>query len=98
MYHRTSLGSPYQEPSGAPQPPGSPAALGTDFGAGLVVQKFGGSSVATAEAITRVARRIMDTYESGYRVVVVVSAMGDTTDDLLDLAGQVAPAPAAREL
>jgi aspartate kinase len=98
MYHRTTPGNPFQEQARAPQPPGAPAALETDFGAGLVVQKFGGSSVATAEAITRVARRIMDTYESGYRVVVVVSAMGDTTDDLLDLAGQVAPAPAAREL
>ncbi|MFD1211182.1 aspartate kinase [Arthrobacter sp. GCM10027362] len=98
MYHRTAPASSHQEASRALQPPGSPAALETDFGAGLVVQKFGGSSVATAEAITRVARRIMDTYESGHRVVVVVSAMGDTTDDLLDLAAQVAPVPAAREL
>lgn len=92
MYHRASPGSAYQEASKALQRPGLPAALEADFGAGLVVQKFGGSSVATAQAITRVVRRIMDTYESGYRVVVVVSAMGDTTDDLLDLAGQVAPA------
>jgi hypothetical protein len=97
MYHRTSPANPFQEQAIVPQPPGVPAMLETDFGAGLVVQKFGGSSVATAEAITGVACRIMDTYESGRRVVVV-PAMGDTTDGLLDLAAQVAPAPAAHEL
>lgn len=64
----------------------------------LVVQKFGGSSVADAESIKRVARRIVDTKKAGNDVVVVVSAMGDTTDDLLDLASQVAPIPPAREL
>ncbi len=64
----------------------------------LVVQKFGGSSVADAESIKRVARRIVDTKKAGNDVVVVVSAMGDTTDDLLDLANQVAPIPPAREL
>ena len=65
---------------------------------GLIVQKYGGSSVADAESVKRVARRIVDTHASGHDVVVVVSAMGDTTDDLLDLAEQVSPHPAAREL
>jgi aspartate kinase len=65
---------------------------------GLVVQKYGGSSVADAEGIKRVARRIVDTKKAGNDVVVIVSAMGDTTDDLLDLAGQVTPTPPPREL
>jgi len=65
---------------------------------GLVVQKYGGSSVADAESIKRVARRIIDTKTGGNQVVVVVSAMGDTTDDLRDLAQQVSPLPPAREL
>jgi aspartate kinase len=65
---------------------------------GLVVQKYGGSSVADAESIKRVARRIVDTAKGGNQVVVVVSAMGDTTDDLRDLAQQVSPLPPAREL
>ncbi len=65
---------------------------------GLVVQKYGGSSVADAESIKRVARRIIDTKTAGNQVVVVVSAMGDTTDDLRDLAQQVSPLPPAREL
>ena len=64
---------------------------------GLVVQKYGGSSVADAEGIKRVARRIVDTKKSGHQVVVVVSAMGDTTDELIDLAEQVSPIPAGRE-
>jgi aspartate kinase len=64
---------------------------------GLVVQKYGGSSVADAEGIKRVARRIVDTKKAGHRVVVVVSAMGDTTDELIDLAEQVSPIPAGRE-
>ena len=55
----------------------------------LIVQKFGGSSVADAEGVKRVARRIGDTRAAGNDVVVVVSAMGDTTDDLLDLAHEV---------
>ena len=63
-----------------------------------VVQKFGGSSVADAESIKRVARRIVETTKAGHQVVVVISAMGDTTDDLLDLAQQVSPQPPAREL
>jgi aspartate kinase len=65
---------------------------------GLVVQKYGGSSVADAESIKRVAKRIADTRRAGHEVVVVVSAMGDTTDELLDLAEQVAPLPSGREL
>jgi aspartate kinase len=64
----------------------------------LVVQKYGGSSVADADRIRRVAERIVETKKQGNDVVVVVSAMGDTTDDLLDLAQQVCPAPPPREL
>jgi aspartate kinase len=64
----------------------------------LVVQKYGGSSVADADCIKRVAQRIVDTKKAGNDVVVVVSAMGDTTDDLIDLAQQVSPEPPAREL
>ncbi|MFE7742206.1 aspartate kinase [Nocardia sp. NPDC057455] len=64
----------------------------------LVVQKYGGSSVATAERIRRVAERIVETKKQGHDVVVVCSAMGDTTDELLDLAQQVAPSPPAREM
>jgi aspartate kinase len=64
----------------------------------LVVQKYGGSSVADAEGIKRVAKRIVATRQAGNQVVVVVSAMGDTTDELLDLATQVTPAPPGREL
>lgn len=65
---------------------------------GLVVQKYGGSSVADAEGVKRVARRIVDTKKKGNSVCVVVSAMGDTTDELIDLAQQVSPLPPAREL
>ena len=65
---------------------------------GLVVQKYGGSSVADAERIKRVAERIVATRREGHSVVVVVSAMGDTTDELLDLAMQVSAAPTGREL
>ncbi|GAA4987819.1 aspartate kinase [Kineococcus glutinatus] len=64
----------------------------------LVVQKYGGSSVADAEGVKRVARRIAATRRAGHDVVVVVSAMGDTTDDLIDLAKKVTPLPPAREL
>ncbi|HLH82087.1 MAG TPA: aspartate kinase [Trebonia sp.] len=64
----------------------------------LVVQKYGGSSVADAEGIKRVAQRIVATRKAGDQVVVVVSAMGDTTDELIDLAKQVSPQPPAREL
>ncbi len=65
---------------------------------GLVVQKYGGSSVADAERIKKVAQRIVATRKEGHDVCVVVSAMGDTTDELLDLAAQVSPLPPAREL
>jgi aspartate kinase len=65
---------------------------------GLIVQKFGGSSVADAESIKRVAARIAASKRSGQQVVVVVSAMGDTTDELIDLANQVSPMPNGREL
>jgi len=65
---------------------------------GLIVAKFGGSSVADAAGILRVAKRIADTKRAGNEVVVVVSAMGDTTDDLIDLAQQVSPNPPGREL
>ncbi|MGY4859414.1 aspartate kinase [Cryobacterium sp. AP23] len=64
----------------------------------LIVQKFGGSSVADAESIKRVAKRIVDTKKAGNDIVVAVSAMGDSTDELLDLAHQVTPIPAPREL
>ncbi|HWG94461.1 MAG TPA: aspartate kinase [Mycobacteriales bacterium] len=65
---------------------------------GLVVQKYGGSSVSDAERIKRVAERIVATRKDGHDVCVVVSAMGDTTDELLDLAQQVSPLPPGREL
>ncbi len=63
-----------------------------------MVQKYGGSSVADADGIKRVAKRIAATKRAGHEVVVVVSAMGDTTDELIDLAEQVTPMPPAREL
>jgi aspartate kinase len=64
----------------------------------LIVQKYGGSSVADASGIKRVAQRIVATRKGGDSVVVVVSAMGDTTDELLELATQVSPLPPGREL
>ena len=64
----------------------------------LVVQKYGGSSLTDADSIKRVARRIVETRKAGHEVCVVVSAMGDTTDELLDLAEQVSPLPPAREM
>ena len=64
----------------------------------LIVQKYGGSSVADAEGITRVAKRIVEARLAGNEVVVVVSAMGDTTDELLDLAASVSPLTPGREL
>ncbi len=64
----------------------------------LVVQKYGGSSVSDAESVKRVARRIVETKNEGNDVVVIVSAMGDTTDELIDLAEQVSPNPPGREL
>ena len=64
----------------------------------LIVQKYGGSSVADAEGMKRVAARIVAAKKAGNQVVVVVSAMGDTTDELIDLANQVSPIPPGREL
>ena len=64
----------------------------------LVVQKYGGSSVADADGIKRVAQRIVAARKAGDQVVVVVSAMGDSTDELIDLANQVSPLPPGREL
>jgi aspartate kinase len=64
----------------------------------LIVQKFGGSSVADAESIKRVAKRIVETRKAGNQVVVAVSAMGDTTDELIDLAHEVTPQPDPREM
>jgi aspartate kinase len=66
--------------------------------AGVVVMKFGGSSVADPERVAAVARRIAAAQAEGTRVVGVLSAMGDTTDELLDLAHRVSPAPQEREL
>ncbi len=63
----------------------------------LVVQKYGGSSVAGPERILRVAERVVATAESGAQVCVVVSAMGDTTDELVELAGQVSASAHPRE-
>lgn len=64
----------------------------------LIVQKYGGSSVANVERIKRVARRIVETKEKGKKVVVVVSAMGDTTDDLISLAKRINEHPPSREM
>lgn len=64
----------------------------------LIVQKYGGSSLESAERIRAVAERVVATKNAGNSVVVVCSAMGDTTDELLDLASQVNPTPPAREM
>ena len=63
----------------------------------LIVQKFGGSSVANAERVFNVARIVTDTYKNGNKVVVVVSAQGDTTDDLIDKANEINPNASKRE-
>jgi aspartate kinase len=68
------------------------------YGMAVVVQKYGGSSVAGVTKLKQVAERVMRTRQQGHDVVVVVSAMGDTTDDLLTMAKQVSPNPARREL
>lgn len=65
---------------------------------GLIVQKYGGSSVADAACIRRVASRILETQKAGNQVVVIVSAMGDTTDDLIKLAHQINACPSDREM
>ena len=64
----------------------------------IVVQKYGGSSVADPDKIREVAKRVMRTRDQGHQVVVVVSAMGDTTDDLLKMAKRVSANPQRREL
>ena len=64
----------------------------------LIVQKYGGSSVADTESIKRVARRIVETKNAGHDVAVVVSAMGDTTDDLIDQALSIDSNPPSREM
>ena len=65
---------------------------------GLIVQKFGGSSVANVERIQNVAKRVTSYRKKGYRVVVVVSALGDTTDELIELADQITSEPSDREM
>ena len=64
----------------------------------LIVQKFGGSSVANADRVRNVASIVADTYREGNDVVVVVSAQGDTTDDLIEKAAEISEKPAAREM
>ena len=65
---------------------------------GLVVQKYGGSSVANVERIQKVAQRVVDYSKKGYSLVVVVSALGDTTDELIELADKINPNPPDREM
>lgn len=65
---------------------------------GLIVQKFGGSSVKDAEHVMNVARRVVETYDAGNNVVVVVSAQGDTTDDLIEKAKEINPNASRREM
>lgn len=85
-------GGRYDEPrTSIPETKGGPPVA-------LIVQKYGGSSLETAERIRAVAERIVATKKAGNDVVVVCSAMGDTTDELLDLAEQVNPVPPAREM
>ena len=64
----------------------------------LIVQKFGGSSVANADRVMNVARIVTDTYKQGNSVIVVVSAQGDTTDDLIDKANEINPDASRREM
>ncbi|MDH5503139.1 MAG: aspartate kinase, partial [Acidimicrobiia bacterium] len=64
----------------------------------LIVQKFGGTSVGDPDRIRRVARRVADTHRDGNEVIVVVSAMGKSTDELIALAGDISPNPPAREM
>ncbi len=63
----------------------------------IIVQKFGGTSVGTPEKIKNVARRVAETQADGHQVVVIVSAMGHTTDELIDLYKQIALHPDPRE-
>ena len=64
---------------------------------GLIVQKFGGTSVADAQRVMNVAKIVTDTYKNGNNVVVVVSAQGDTTDDLIEKANEINPNATNRE-
>ena len=64
----------------------------------LIVQKYGGSSVANAEKVMNVANRIVNTYLEGNRVVVILSAQGDTTDDLIEKAREITENPSKREM
>lgn len=64
----------------------------------LIVQKFGGTSVATAERIKKIAKHIVDAHKKGVKIVVVVSALGDTTNDLIDLAHRITLSPNEREM
>jgi len=64
----------------------------------LIVQKYGGSSVADKEKVFNVAKRIVETYKNGNSVVVVVSAQGDTTDDLIEKAAEISKHPSKREM
>lgn len=65
---------------------------------GLIVQKFGGSSVANAQRVMNVAKIVTDTYKKGNDVIVVVSAQGDTTDDLIEKAAEISKKPSSREM
>ena len=65
---------------------------------GLIVQKFGGSSVANAQRVMNVAKIVTDTYKNGNDVIVVVSAQGDTTDDLIEKAAEISKKPSSREM
>lgn len=65
---------------------------------GLIVQKFGGTSVANAERIKAAARRVTETYDAGNKVIVVVSARGQTTDELIELANEIIDKPSTREM
>ncbi|MXY46197.1 MAG: aspartate kinase, partial [Chloroflexi bacterium] len=64
----------------------------------LIVQKYGGSSLADADKIRNVAGRIARSRDAGNRIIAVVSAMGDTPDDLIDLANEISARPDAREM
>ena len=65
---------------------------------GLIVQKFGGSSVKDKECLFRVAKKVVDTYKAGNEVIVVVSAQGDTTDDLIEKAKEINDRASKREM
>ncbi|MBM3244075.1 MAG: aspartate kinase, partial [Candidatus Omnitrophica bacterium] len=64
----------------------------------LIIQKFGGSSVANVERIQKVAERVVSYNKRGFSLVVVVSALGDTTDELIELAGKITTSPSEREM